>query len=88
MAYFQQGVGNIPQRSILTHDAVAASTASVRCSIGLRSGDCGGHWSYSELIVMFKETLVINGYICVNALNLTHLHNVRTLILPKKIILR
>ncbi len=34
---------------------VSRSTTSQRCSIGLRSGDCGGHLSKVNSFVMFKK---------------------------------
>ncbi len=34
---------------------ISRSTSSQKCSIGLRSGDCGGHLSKVKLIVMFKK---------------------------------
>ncbi len=34
---------------------ISRSTTSQRCSIGLRSGDCGGHLSKVNILVMFKK---------------------------------
>ncbi|MEQ2293410.1 hypothetical protein AMECASPLE_033135 [Ameca splendens] len=34
---------------------ISRSTTSIRCSIGLRSGDCGGHLSTVQYIVMCKK---------------------------------